>query len=314
LAALGAKVVRWQDRNFIQDDLAGRLYVPRMQLISQEAAVDRGALGGDDRVRFWRAPRHGGLEGLSARFRRHRYAPHTHETYAIGVILAGCETFRLRGERHYVPAGSLVFVNPGEVHDGEPSGDGYAYRMTYPSVALLSEVAAEFSGRASAAPFFPGAAVSDPPAYAAFLATYERLEHDVDRLAADEAMLRAYAFLIARHAKAPPSDASVPTAPAAVRRVREYLDAHAAEQIDLSTLSDVAGVTRYHLVRLFRREVGLTPHAYLTDRRIHAARKMLADGMPPAEVATACGFFDQSHLTRAFKSRAGVGPGAYRAG
>jgi AraC-like DNA-binding protein len=301
-------------RNFIQDGAASDLYPSPMQLISQEAAVDRGALDVDDRVRFWRAPRHDGLEGLTARFRRHRYAPHTHETYAIGVILAGCEAFRLRGERHYVPAGHLVFVNPGEVHDGEPAGDGYAYRMTYPSVALLSEIAAEFPGHTSAAPFFPQAAVSDPPAYAAFLAAYERLEHVADRLAADEAMLRAYAFLIARHAKEPPRQAGPGTEPAAVRRAREYLDAHHAEVIDLSTLSGVAGVTRYHLVRLFRREVGLTPHAYLTDRRIHAARKMLAAGTGPAEVAAACGFFDQSHLTRAFKARAGVGPGAYRDG
>jgi AraC-like DNA-binding protein len=70
----------------------------------------------------------------------------------------------------------------------------------------------------------------------------------------------------------------------------------------------------FHLLRAFRRETGLTPHAYLMSCRVNAARDRLSRGLPPADVAAVCGFFDQSHLTRVFKAHTGVTPGAFRAG
>src|SRR5690606_14970529 len=87
------------------------------------------AQGGSDAARFWRERRFDDLECLKARFFRHAYAPHVHDTFALGVILSGAEAFRYRGMRHVAPAGSVVAVNPDELHDGQPSGDGYAYRM-----------------------------------------------------------------------------------------------------------------------------------------------------------------------------------------
>lgn len=284
-----------------------------MDLIAQEAAVDTAQLSAGDRARFWRARRHDGLEGLTATFRRHRYAPHTHETYVVGVITAGCETYVLRGERLYAQAGDLCFVNPGEVHDGEPADTGYTYRMTYPSVSLMTGIAAELSGRDRApAPVFRRPLVRDPAVFQAFLAAHRRLEEGIDPLAADEALLDAYTLLVARHAEQGGPVAASLRDDAAARRVRDYLEACYAEEADLATLAAVAGVTRHHLVRQFKRAYGITPHAYLTDCRVRAARRRLAEGEPPADVAAACGFFDQSHLTRAFKARTGVGPGAFR--
>ena len=95
-------------------------------------------------------------------------------------------------------------------------------------------------------------------------------------------------------------------------RVREYLDAHLSEEADLADLAKLAGLSRSHFIRAFSRETGLTPHAYLIDRRFRAATRMLGRGEAPGDVAAACGFFDQSHLNRVFKARMGVTPGAYR--
>jgi AraC-like DNA-binding protein len=79
-------------------------------------------------------------------------------------------------------------------------------------------------------------------------------------------------------------------------------------------LAGVAGLSRYHFLRAFRREVGVTPHAYLTHRRIAAAKLFLAGAEPLSEVALACGFYDQSHFSRAFKGCTGLTPGQYRRG
>ncbi|MDT1062613.1 helix-turn-helix transcriptional regulator [Paracoccus sp. CPCC 101403] len=57
----------------------------------------------------------------------------------------------------------------------------------------------------------------------------------------------------------------------------------------------------------------MTPHAWITERRVGRARHLLRGAMPIAQVAFACGFSSQSHLTRAFRKLAGRTPAEYRA-
>lgn len=66
-----------------------------------------------------------------------------------------------------------------------------------------------------------------------------------------------------------------------------------------------------HLVRAFSGAYGIAPHQYLMSRRVDRARRLLLEGRPPGEVASATGFYDQSHLTRHFKKLVGVTPGRY---
>ena len=126
--------------------------------IDQQTAYARSAKQPRDKVPdsvcFWRERRFDDLECLKARFFRHAYAPHVHDTFAIGVILEGAEAFRYRGVRHVAPAGSLVAVNPDELHDGAPAEDGFAYRMLYPSVALVQAIADELDDRPAGFPAF----------------------------------------------------------------------------------------------------------------------------------------------------------------
>ena len=83
-------------------------------------------------------------------------------------------------------------------------------------------------------------------------------------------------------------------------------------KVEISAVrAEVAGLRRTELVRAFRHQTGLTPHAWLTDRRVRAAQALLRRGDPPGQVAAATGFFDQAHFTRAFKARLGVTPGRY---
>jgi AraC-like ligand binding domain len=79
-----------------------------MRLISQQEALGVGELGAGEAARLWREPRHDGLDCLAARFRTHRYSTHTHETYVIGVITAGCEGYWLRGETRRAAAGRTL--------------------------------------------------------------------------------------------------------------------------------------------------------------------------------------------------------------
>ncbi len=102
-------------------------------------------------------------------------------------------------------------------------------------------------------------------------------------------------------------------APGVVRRVRDYMDAHLGDSIDLATLAGVAGLSVHHFAREFKRSTGDTPHDHLIRRRVERARDMLATtGDSLAEIAFAVGFADQGHLARHFRRMLGVTPGQYR--
>src|SRR5262249_7635828 len=96
---------------------------------------------------------------------------------------------------------------------------------------------------------------------------------------------------------------------AAVRRARRHLQDRWDEPGSLAGLGDVARLWRFGLIRRFRQQNGLTPHAFQRDLRIDRARAMLSEGVPAATVAAACGFADQPHLSRVFKRLVGVTPG-----
>lgn len=282
-----------------------------MEPISQYDAWQSTDRNAREHVAFWRASRFDALECLAATFRTHEYAQHTHATYVVGVIERGCETFHVRGVRHFALPGDVCFVNPDEVHDGSPAEDGYSYRMTYPSIELMTSLVEDMTGRpADGTPSFVAPIVHDPELARRFSAAHRRLGAGDGALSEDEGLTAVYAEALARYAKILPRRAGRESA--AIRTVIDYLDAHYADDVTLPELARISGLSRTGLIRAFKSETGLTPHSWLTDRRIRAARIKLATGMPPGAAALACGFYDQSHLNRAFKARVGVTPGAYR--
>jgi len=99
----------------------------------------------------------------------------------------------------------------------------------------------------------------------------------------------------------------------ALRRVREYVQVHLDESIDLSTLAAVAGLSMHHFAREFKQSAGVTPHYYLIQKRVERAQQMLAQtDLSLAEIAGAVGFSDQSHLTRHFRGLLGTTPREFR--
>jgi AraC-like DNA-binding protein len=133
------------------------------------------------------------------------------------------------------------------------------------------------------------------------------------RLEQDALLLAALTLFVERHAAAGLRSPPVGAEPRAVALVKAYLDAHAAEEVSLARLAEVAGLSSPYLNRAFARAVGLPPHRYQTQLRIDRAKALLAAGLPRRAVASETGFADQSHFGRHFKRLVGVTPGRYRA-
>ena len=99
----------------------------------------------------------------------------------------------------------------------------------------------------------------------------------------------------------------------AAERVRELIHAGLEGALNLGTLSRETGLSRFQVLRAFKRAYGLPPHAYQLCYRIERAKRLLCMGHRPAYVATELCFSDQSHLNRHFKRLLGVTPSEYAA-
>ncbi len=261
----------------------------------------------DTGERIVEAPAVPGIERIEARFAGDFFAPHRHDTYAIGVTLRGVQTFRYRGRQEYSLPGRIIVLHPDELHDGAAATeDGLCYRMLYIEPAMIHGALGE---RASPLPFVKEPVVDDPGLRATLLAALGRLDEGIDDLALTD-IVAGIAAGLSRHSDAARStldDESLDR----VYRARDFLCDHALRTVRSDELERVAGVDRYALSRQFRKVFATSPHRFLIMRRLDEARRMIGRGHDLADVAAAVGFADQSHLTRHFKKCYGITPGRW---
>jgi AraC-like DNA-binding protein len=243
-----------------------------------------------------------GVESMSARTAR-SFPRHTHDEFGIGLVDAGGHASW--SGRGHVEAGPGMFIttNPGEVHDGRALGRGArSWRILYFEPGALRTLLADVTGT-DARFEFTRPVFADP----ALRARFERAFAAADAMAGESALLHLVADLRGH------STASVRDASAApdVRHARDRLEADPAAPVTLEELARECSLSRYQLLRAFARSYGLPPHAYLVQRRLAKARRLLRARVPLAQVAIDCGFSDQSHLSRCFVRQFGVTPGRY---
>jgi AraC-like DNA-binding protein len=97
-----------------------------------------------------------------------------------------------------------------------------------------------------------------------------------------------------------------------VEKARDYIEAYYFKDITLKELSDIACLSLFHLLRIFKQAIGVPPHVYLLHKRIEKAKRLLLKAENIASIAYETGFVDQSHLTNTFRSFVGVTPNQFR--
>lgn len=263
-------------------------------------------------TKYWSNNDLGDLECLYAEYLTFSFAPHFHEGFAIGVIESGADVFDYRGAERIAAAGDIMLINPSEVHTGHAIDEnGWTFRMMYVDPELMRKVCEELTGKISDIPFFSKTVVRDDSTARRILRLHRALENSDSPLERESLFLLAMMQLISRHADSKTSIQNSGNEHAAVARARDYFHANACQNITLEELAEIAFLSPFHLLRVFRKETGITPHAYQTQIRIERAKRLLRDRFSITQTALATGFFDQAHFSRQFKRYVGISPGKF---
>lgn len=233
---------------------------------------------------------------------------HSHDQFGIGVIHAGGH--RSWSDIGWVEArsGDIIMVNPGEMHDGRCLDQKpRSWKMLYfePQIASKILVEDQFTTLRTLRP-----TVRDRNQAIRFERLFKALtELHADSLHIDEELAMTLGYAFRNHSSHRPLRfVALP----GVQQIVKLIDREPEKPLSLQAMADMAGVSRFHLLRGFFRATGATPHAYILQRRVRLARQLLATGEDLTEASARAGFADQSHMTRAFVRQLGVTPARYR--
>jgi AraC-like DNA-binding protein len=261
---------------------------------------------------FWHAGDIGELELLKASYVSHTFSRHTHAGYVIAIIERGVEAYDYRGRTHFAVPGDIILINPDTVHTGHAGvKSGWSYRVFYPCIDLLQGLAEDMAQKKGDIPYFDATVIHDPLLARDMQRLHRILERSASRLDRQFWFNAVMGRLLATHAGNPPPIKPPRHEHRALQKAVAYIHDTLCENISLEALSSHAGLSPYYFSRIFTRHMGLPPHAYRKQLRIHKAKQLLRNRIPISQVAVETGFADQSHLTRHFKQIVGVTPGQY---
>ncbi len=219
----------------------------------------------------------------------------------------GGSIVKSRGEVTEAQASTLFVFNPAEPHAGWMGrSERWQYRSLYLTQAALDQVARELG--VEAVPYFTGTLFGDSDLIDGFLAMHRAIEQGRDVFHERELLVGTFGRLFQRHGSRGGRIEPGPRDRALLDKVMERMRAGYASDLGLEELAAEVGLTIFQLIGLFRRTVGLPPHACLTQVRLGMACRHLRHSRAIAEVATDVGFYDQSALTRHFKRCYGITP------
>lgn len=266
-----------------------------------------------DQFQYTRNENLDGVTLLSARMKDFSYPRHSHEEYSFGVTLSGDQHFFTQGELHRSKSGNVILFNPEDVHDGNSGSEEILqYLMLYVCPKLLNSFL-----QSAGLPKTRNLKISDPVLNSPKLhrtllnIAGQIITEKTDILELEEniytlAILLAEKYNLADHIQ--PSG-KVDTL---IGKAKDYIRDRISDQIRLDDLAEDLNISKFHFLRLFRQQTGITPYQYVLSCRLNKAQKALERADSVNDVVFDLGFSDVSHFNRRFKSVFGVTPNVYR--
>lgn len=239
-----------------------------------------------------------------------KFPNHFHEYYVVGFIESGQRYLSCKNKKYTIETGDLILFNPGDNHTCKQiDGRTLDYRCINIQQEIMRKAVFEITGK-DYLPYFKESVLFNNDLVSTLRELHLMVMMEEKEFKKEEIFLFIIQQLITEYADAV-SVAASQEANAEIKAVCDYLKNNYMKNITLNDLSDLAGISKYYLIRSFTKQKGISPYSYLETIRIGEAKKLLEQGIAPIEVALQTGFTDQSHFTNFFKKLIGLTPKQY---
>jgi len=242
---------------------------------------------------------------------------HYHEFCKILLLLQGSGGYYVDGQRYLLQSGDIVLLDAHSIHRPELDTDA-------PYERIILYISPEYLQLQSTADCSLRTIFSGEKGHVLRLTEAGRqkifrlaanLERDLAEASFGREILSNAGLLrllveIGRNRENPETSGTSPVMPRSERIVQilRYIDEHLSEDLDAEALAKTFFVSKFHMMRQFRRETGTTVHLYITQKRLVKARELMDSGMRATEACYRCGWRSYSSFTRAYSKHLGTTP------
>ncbi|MFL0196854.1 AraC family transcriptional regulator [Clostridium sp. WILCCON 0269] len=237
----------------------------------------------------------------------HSSKPHFHNEISIGLVeKGGCKT-EICGNTYDLTEKTILIIPPTSAHKCNPYNyKHWGFRMLYINkewfeTAFDNNIENNFSYMKLNEIMFNS-----------IVSLFSDIQNSIINMEIESKLLKYVSLLANRNNKDYPRSIIGSLNSDKINEIKKYLDENYLNNIMLSDLAKVAGMSKYYLIRQFEKQHGLSPHKYITNLRINHAKKLLKNNNDFADIALESGFYDQSHFTKYFKEYTGVTPMKYK--
>ncbi len=264
----------------------------------------------DNRFQFINSEKCENVTALDATMSDFSYSKHAHEEYSLGVTLQGRQDFFCQSAFHKSSSGNVILFNPEDVHDGHAGGvQQLKYIMLYVHPDEFLPLFRALGYQQNSVLRLNAPMIDNPILRNQILKLSSIIQQPNYSMVEFEFSL----FQIAQSLVAISGHLDIGTENSKrtdklLLRAKDYILASLEHNISIDDIASVATMSKYHFIRQFRLQFGITPHQYVLSCRVNLARRIIESGKSLNEAAFAAGFADDSHLNRHFKRIYGLTP------
>jgi AraC-like DNA-binding protein len=233
------------------------------------------------------------------------FSKHYHDTYTVGLTYDGVlKTYNSNKIFDFYKY-SIRVNNPNEVHSG--ISQHWSHSNFYPTIELLTDLYEQIFFE-NKIPFFQNHIINDKILFLKLHNFFESFFRKDEDIVIETKLIDSLSYLIINFTSYTKNYNDIFDNKLVLKKSLEYINDCIDENISLDTLALNCNLSKYHFLRVFKKEIGLTPHSFIINERLNRANNLIKNGKTISEASLLVGFNDQSHFTRNFKKYFGYTP------